>query len=107
MTKRAILVSEDGKTVINADPRILIPGDDKFDFPAASVALVKAGKKDTKGGTIFIDEAIGITGAKAFITAEIGRVVYASPAVTEEQIAALQLLEQYGIPAYFNSDIIL
>ena len=84
VTKKAILVSADGKTVYRTEPKNLIPGDKKFDFPAASVALVIASKKDTEGGTIFIDEAIGLTGAKAFITAKLKQVIYAKPAETEE-----------------------
>ena len=45
--------------------------------------------------------------AKAIISSQLSKVVYKLPVENESEAAGCQLLEQYGIPAIFNPEIIV
>lgn len=108
MVHHAILVNPETDTVVYAESKIFAE-DDVFDFTyeATNEAFNLAKKEDVKGGYIYLDDAPTLASAKAIISAELKRVVYKIPIETPEEGAACQLLEQYGIPAIYNPDIIV
>lgn len=107
MVHKAVLVGPQRMTLVCANSEDLVPGDESFCYEAPLAALVLARKKDVKDGVMFMDACPSLNCAKALVSAELGQVVYAKPPESEDETAALQLLEQYNIPALFNSEIIM
>lgn len=108
MVQRAILVWPNNNGITSTKSKILDNSDpEMFTYCAALVAFVLTRKKDIKGGTMFLDAAPSLEGAKAMCEAELAKVVYATEAQTMDEITAIQLLEQHGIETYYNPNIVL
>ena len=108
MVHQAILINPETDTIVYAESKTFAE-DDIFDFTyeATNEAFNLAKKEEIKGGYIYLDDAPTLASAKAIISAELKRVVYKIPIETPEEGAACQLLEQYGIPAIYNPNIII
>lgn len=78
-----------------------------FTYEATNEALALAKREDIIGGYIFLSSAPTLDSAKAIISAGIKKVIYKTPVENEDEAAACQLLEQYCIPAIYNSEIII
>lgn len=103
MVNRAVIVKDE--YIVYAGSNKLVPDNDDFTYPAALAALVRARKQDIIHGVMFVDDAISLNGAQAVADAELSKVVYAKPAQTMDQVAALQLMEQLGIETKYNPNI--
>ena len=103
MVNRAVIVKD--AYIVYASSNKLVPDNDDFTYPAALAALVRARKQDIIHGVMFVDDAISLNGAQAVADAELSKVVYAKPAQTMDQVAALQLMEQLGIETKYNPNI--
>lgn len=103
MVNRAVIVKDE--YIVYANSNKLVPDNDDFTYPAALAALVRARKQDIIHGIMFVDDAISLNGAQAVADAELSKVVYAKPAQTMDQVAALQLMEQLGIETKYNPNI--
>ena len=101
MVNRAVIVKDE--YIVYASSNKLVPDNDDFTYPAALAALVRARKQDIIHGIMFVDDAISLNGAQA--VAELSKVIYAKPAQTMDQVAALQLMEQLGIETKYNPNI--
>lgn len=108
MVQRAILVWPNNNGITSTKSKVLDPHDpENMTYSAALIAFVLTRKKDIKGGAIFLDDAPSLDGAKAIVEAELVKVIYQKPAVEPTQVAAIQLLEQFGIETQLNPGIIL
>lgn len=103
MVNRAVIVKDE--YIVCASSNKLVPDNDDFTYPAALAALVRARKQDIIHGVMFVDDAISLNGAQAVADAELSKVIYAKPAQTMDQVAALQLMEQLGIETKYNPNI--
>ena len=103
MVNRAVIVKDE--YIVYASSHKLIPGDEAFIYPATLAAFVRARKQDIIHGTMFVDECPSLNGAKAIADAELDKVIYAKPAESTDQVAAIQLLEQLGITTKYNPNI--
>ena len=103
MVNRAVIVK--AEYIVYAISNKLVPDNDDFTYPAALAALVRARKQDIIHGVMFVDDAISLNGAQAVADAELSKVIYAKPAQTMDQVAALQLMEQLGIETKYNPNI--
>lgn len=103
MVNRAVIVKDE--YIVYASSNKLVPDNDEFTYSAALAAFVRARKQDIIHGVMFTDDAISLNGAQAVADAELSKVVYAKPAQTLDQVAALQLLEQLGIETKYNPNI--
>lgn len=103
MVNRAVIVKDE--YIVYASSNKLVLDNDDFTYPAALAALVRARKQDIIHGVMFVDDAISLNGAQAVADAELSKVIYAKPAQTMDQVAALQLMEQLGIETKYNPNI--
>lgn len=108
MVHNAILVNPEKNLVVYAKSTTFDESDEmNFTYEATNEAFNLAKKADVKGGIIFLDDAPTLDSAKAIISAGLSKVIYKIPIENENEAAACQLLEQYGIPAIFNDEIIV
>lgn len=108
MVHHAILVNPEKNLVIYGTSTTFADSDEmNFVFEATNEVFNLSRKADVKGGIIFLDDAPTLDGAKAIISAGLSKVVYKIPIETENEAAACQLLEEYGIPAIYNGEIII
>lgn len=108
MVNHAILVNPKKNLVIYGTSTTFADSDEmNFVYEATNEVFNLGRKADVSGGIIFLDDAPTLDGAKAIISANLSKVIYKIPIKTENEAAACQLLEEYGIPAIFNDEIII
>lgn len=105
MVNRAVIVNDN--YICSASSRQLVPGYPGPGYPATMSAFVLSRRSDIVGGTMYLDEVPSSVGAMSILDAGLTKVVYAKPAESEDQVAAIQILEQGGVETRYNPDIIL
>ena len=108
MVHNAILVNPTNNLVIYGKSTIFDESDEmNFVYEATNECIALGKRADVAGGIIFLDNAPTLGSAKAIISSQLSKVVYKLPVENESEAAGCQLLEQYGIPAIFNPEIIV